>query len=389
MFGKRLKQLRLAKGYSLDELVAAMGGIVSKVALSKYENDLMKPSNKVLVSLAKVFDIKTINLINPPDIRVEFIAYRKGSGLSKGEQVRIENLVTTKLEERVHVQNLLYTSFKPNIPIKKYEIKNYDDVEEASVEIRKKWSVGLDPLANITQLLEDNFIHTIFIDSNKPFDGISALAYEQNQLKAAAVVSKTHIPGERQRLNIAHELGHIVLDVKSDLDEEKAAFRFGGALLAPSETITKIAGKNRNHFQFRELFIFKKIFGLSIQALLFRLKDLNIISATTFSLWYQIINKNNWKRNEPMPMDEERSLWMERNVLRAYSEGLISPDEVRRLTGEKVDKQNLSLIMKKKFMKLSQTDREKILSEQAAKFMQYYESDKTIQNLGAGDFIEY
>ena len=131
----------------------------------------------------------------------------------------------------------------------------------------------------------------MLINGDKPFDGISALAYSnESQLKAAAVVSKKNIPGERQRLNLAHELGHIVLDVPKGLDEEKVAFRFGGAFLAPKETVLKAVGTRREHFQPRELFILKKIFGISIQALLFCLKDLDIISQTSFSNWYRIIN---------------------------------------------------------------------------------------------------
>ena len=75
MLGQRIKQFRLAKNYSLDELVAATGkGIVSKVALSKYEREIIKPSNKVLTAIAKALNVKTINLAIEPVVKVEFIA---------------------------------------------------------------------------------------------------------------------------------------------------------------------------------------------------------------------------------------------------------------------------------------------------------------------------
>ena len=368
MLGQRIKQFRLAKNYSLDELVAATGGIVSKVALSKYERDIIKPSNKVLTAIAKALNVKTINLALQPTVKVEFVAYRKGSCLSKKEQSNVESLVSSKLEDRVKIQDLLFSSSKPNLPVKHYKVQSIGDVESISTELRAKWKLGLDPIGNITELLENNFVHVMFIDNEKSFDGISALAYANDtQLKAAAVVSKNNIPGERQRLNLAHELGHIVLDIAKNLDEEKVAFRFGGAFLAPKETVLKVVGSRREHFQPRELFILKKIFGISIQALLYRLKDLEIISQTSFSNWYRIINKNNWKKNEPMPMKEETSHWFEKNVLHAFSEGLISSDEAALLLGEDIDSQELSLIKKKEFLKLSQNDRFKILSEQADK----------------------
>lgn len=389
MLGQRIKQFRLASSMSLDELVAATGGIVSKVALSKYERGIIKPSNRVLNSLAKVFNVKIIHLVNPPDIRVEFIAYRKGSTLSKKEQVNVESLVTSKLEDMIKIQDLLFHNSKPNLPLKHFHIKSLPDVETASVELRKKWKLGLDPIGSLTQSLENNFIHTIAIESDKPFDGISALAYSQNQLKAAAVVSKSNIPGERQRLNLAHELGHIVLNISPDVDEEKAAFRFGSAFLAPADTIYKIVGRKRDHFQIKELYLLKKIFGISIQSLLFRLKDLDIISSSSFSMWFRIINKNKWKKDEPMPMKEEKSQWFERNVLHAFSEGLISSDEAARLLGDDIDSQELSFIKKKEFMKLSIKDRERILSEETDKLAHFYETNKEWKDLGAGEFIEY
>lgn len=389
MLGQRIKQFRLAKSYSLDELVAATGGIVSKVALSKYERDIIKPSMKVLTAIARALEVKAINLATPPIVKVEFIAYRKGSGLSKKDQSNVESLVSTKLEERVKIQELLYASSKPNLPVKNYKIHSIEDVESVSLDLRAKWKLGLDPIGNITELLENNFVHVMFIDNENSFDGISALAYTNNtQLKAAAVVSKNNIPGERQRLNLAHELGHIVLDISQNLDEEKVAFRFGGAFLAPKETVLKIVGSRREHFQPRELFILKKIFGISVQALLYRLKDLNIISQVSFSNWYRIINKNNWKRNEPMPMKIEVSHWFEKNVLHAFSEGLISSDEAARLLGDEIDSQELSLIKKKEFLKLSQNDKAKILSEQADKFVQHYNSNTEWKDLG-GDIVEY
>jgi len=389
MLGQRIKQFRLAKGYSLDELVAAMGGIVSKVAISKYERDLIRPSNKILVAVSKALEVKAINLATPPNINVEFIAYRKGSGLSKKEQANVENLISSKLEDRVKIQDLLFSSYKPNLPVKNYKINKLEDVEDASMDLRSKWKVGLDPIGNITELLENNFIHVMSIKNTKPFDGISALAYtSKTQLKAAAVVSKKDIPGERQRLNLAHELGHIVLNISRSLDEEKAAFRFGGAFLAPAETVFKIVGTRREHFQIQELIILKKNLGISIQALLYRLKDLNIISQSSFSNWYRIINKNNWKKNEPMPLSEEKSHWFEKNVLHAFSEGLISSEEAARLLGENINSQALSLIKKKEFLKLSKSDREKILFEQAEVFIQYYESNKEWKEFG-GDIIEY
>jgi len=91
-----------------------------------------------------------------------------------------------------------------------------------------------------------------------------------------------------------------------------------------------------------------------------------------------------------MPMKEEKSQWFEKNVLHAFSEGFVSSGEAAQLLGEERDsrKSALSLIKKKEFLKLSQSAREKILAEQAEKFIQHYESDSEWKEFG-GDIIEY
>jgi Zn-dependent peptidase ImmA (M78 family)/DNA-binding XRE family transcriptional regulator len=389
MYGERLKQFRLAKGYSLDELALAINSIVTKTALSKYERDLIKPSIKVLTAIAKALDVKTIEILTVPETKIEFIAYRKSSRLPKKSQVFVENIVKTEFEKRIKIQDMLYHSSKPNLPIKYYNINRIEEVEQAALDLRMKWKLGLDPISNITELLENNFINVIFIDNENSFDGISAYAYSNDsRIKSAAVVSKNNIPGERQRLNLAHELGHLVLNLSSDLDEEKAAFRFGGALLSPSATLFKLAGSKRANFQLRELLILKKTFGISLQALLYRLLDLNIITQNLFAGWYKLINKNNWKKSEPMPMKEEKSQWFEKSVLHAYSEGMISSAETKNLLGEDFISPKPSLGKKREFLKLPKEVRDKLLEEQAEKFVEFYENSDEWRDFG-GDFVDY
>src|SRR5450756_1113927 len=82
MISQRLRQLRLARGLSLEALAAAIGGAVTKQALSKYEQGTARPSPVVLNRLAEALGVKAAYLLSEPDIEVQFIAYRKGSALA-------------------------------------------------------------------------------------------------------------------------------------------------------------------------------------------------------------------------------------------------------------------------------------------------------------------
>lgn len=45
IFAERLKNARIMNGYSMDELVEHMNGVVSKMAISKYERSELRPSS--------------------------------------------------------------------------------------------------------------------------------------------------------------------------------------------------------------------------------------------------------------------------------------------------------------------------------------------------------
>ena len=61
MFGKRLRELREKKGYSMDTLIDLYNnkfdGKMNKSTLSRYENELQEPIYTVVVNLSKIFDV--------------------------------------------------------------------------------------------------------------------------------------------------------------------------------------------------------------------------------------------------------------------------------------------------------------------------------------------
>ena len=81
MLSQRLKQLRLARGWSLDDLSESLNGLVTKQALSKYEKGLSQPSIKVVTKIAELFGVKSANLFAEPSVQVELLAYRKCASL--------------------------------------------------------------------------------------------------------------------------------------------------------------------------------------------------------------------------------------------------------------------------------------------------------------------
>lgn len=375
MIAERLKQLRMARGLSLDGLVEEMGGVVTKQAISKYETGKSRPTPTVLQSLAKALGVKAAELLKVPEITVRFIAYRKGSGLRKKEQTYVENLVARVLEERVRLQELTGEAHPFDLPVREFAVGSPDDAERAAATLRDRWKLGLGPIAGVVDMLEDHLIHVIEIDADENFDGISAVTVDQRgKPRGAAVVTRRGLPGERQRMNLMHELGHIVLDVAPDVDEEKAAFRFAGAFLAPAEALYREVGLKRAFIQGEELVMLKLKYGISVQALLYRLQTLGIIGPAHYRQWCIAINKQGYRKQEPYGLESERPQWLRRMILRALSEGLMTREEARRALGGQLGEDDLSerVLERKALSRLSVEERRKLLTRQVTETMERF-----------------
>lgn len=388
MLAQRLKQLRLARGLSLDELSDSLEGLITKQALSKYEKGLSQPSMKVVTKIAGLFGVKAAHLFAEPTIHIQPIAYRKCASLPKRDEYMVEGMVAQELEERVSLQEKVGEPFPLNLPRQKYRVASMNDAELAANNLRKHWELGNSPISSVVGLLEDQFIHVFTIaTASEKFDGISAEATDDSgKLIAVAVVSSASVPGERQRFSLMHEVGHLVLEFDGDVDEEKAAHRFAGAFLAPAEQVRREIGEQRTTVQLRELFMLKRRFGISAQALAFRLRDLGIINDSSYRWLCIQFNKNGMRKNEPEPLPQEEPQWLKRTVLRAFSEGLITAGDASRLTGESYESEHNDIIDRRAFMKLSAAERSKVLRDQAEHLKEHYGK---MENLGGGDFLDY
>lgn len=366
-----------------------MGGLVTKASISKYETGKATPSPLVVNKLARSLGVKSVQLWGEPKINVEFIAYRKSSGLSKREQIKTENLVRQALEDRVYLQSTVYAGQTFDCPVLQFPVKKLEDAEKAANTLREQWRLGLDAIGNLVSVIEDHCVHVIEINAHDKFDGISAYAREDKQIVAAAVVSRKGVAGERQRLNIAHELGHTVLKIANNVDEESAAFRFGGAFLAPAELIKREVGERRTNVRLEELLILKGKFGMSIQAILRRFLDLEIISKNYYQAWCVRINKEGMRKNEPYPLVPETPKWLDRTVYRGLAEHLFTREEAARYMGKDIENDDsLELIKRRAFLNLPLEEKRKVMRSQAESLSKEYEKDTEWRDWEGGDIID-
>jgi Zn-dependent peptidase ImmA (M78 family)/DNA-binding XRE family transcriptional regulator len=329
---QRLRQLRLARGMTLSDLAQATNNIVTRQAISKYEHGQATPSPTVLQRLAQALGVRPTDLLNGQEVQIELIAYRKRASLRKRQHDQIAALVDETLRERLRLQHLIGEVSYLNVPLHHYPVADLADAETAANELRVRWDLGSAPIANLTDVLEDHGLHVIALDTVDGFDGVAAVVRDEHDTPvAAAVIARRTADGARWRMNLAHELGHLVLQPQGNLDEEKAAFRFAAALLAPASNLRAFIGTRRHHIHLDELILLKHHFGMSIQALLYRMLTLEIISQRLYRSLMIELSERGWRTQEPEPLPLEEPIWLRRAVLRALAEELIDPAEAQRL----------------------------------------------------------
>ena len=220
-------------------------------------------------------------------------------------------------------------------PIENYVINSDNDVEIAVNLLLKKWKWGINALPNVIDLLEDKEIKVIEIEAPEEFDGLSGRA--NNDIPVIVVNKSYNI--ERKRLTALHELGHIILNFHESVNyrqKEKLCFRFAGAMLIPEETFRNELGNKRVNISLKELISIKEIYGISIQAIMARAKDLNIISDYTYLNFRKWIAKNRKESGLGEYQGNEESKRFIQLLYRAASEDVVSMSKAANLANQKL-----------------------------------------------------
>ena len=280
IFAARLKNARLIKGFSMDQLASAMNNRVSKMAISKYEHAQIFPDSSVMISFANALEQPVDYFFRPLTLQVDSIKFRKlKSRLSKKEEKSIKENISDLIERYINIEEICNESVKFDFSFKKSS--DALDYKKAACKLRENWNLGSDGIVNVIDLLETNGIKVLEIDGSDGFDGLSSVV---NDLYPVIVLYK-NFPSERKRFTAMHELGHLVLNFPDDIpekDEEKYCNLFASEMLIPESLFKKILGEKRHDISYQELKSIQLQYGISCDALMYKAKDFGVISENRY-----------------------------------------------------------------------------------------------------------
>ena len=344
-FAARLKAARKIAGFTMRELANATNNQISQQAISRYEKEIMQPNPDNLLILTQALGVKIDFFLRENTSSIGKVAFRKIKRLTKKEEDRIKFKTIDFLERVKELEDIIGETEKFKNPIEGMRIENLERVEDAAEAVRKDWGLGENAIHSAVTTLENQHVDILSINSDSAFSGMASEL--SSPYKFMVINNNDSIKIDRLRFTIMHELGHMILPIEHLEEKVKESFtnRFSGALYIPKSKMFDIFGKKRKSLGIHELLAVKKEYGLSVQAIIYRAKDLKIINTFTHQSLMKLISQIGWRRSEPQPFKgEEVPIRLFRIINKALNQEAISTTKAASLLNISLDELNTRLM---------------------------------------------
>jgi len=295
----------------------------------------MIPGSRVLIALAQALGVSESYLLSSGQVELAGVEFRKHRLARKKDQAQLTANVLNAVERYLEIEDILAANSSQwdaprGFP---FPVRDAAVAENAALRLRTLWDLGSDPIPNLVEFLEQRGIKVILVELAETISGMVCVVRRLNGTEVPAIVVNSRQAGERQRFTSTRELGHLLLEIADEADHEKLCHRFAGAFLMPADVLRAEIGRQRSTLTLAELFQVKRLFGVSVQAIVYRLMDLGILNAAAGRGLFRTISARGWRKQEPQPIAPEVPTRFRRLCFRALAEGVISEAKAAELLG--------------------------------------------------------
>lgn len=296
----RLKLARLRLGLSLTKL--AENGDVSLRSLTEYEAGKRPPSADNLTKLAEALDVpatffyrETLDLVS-----VEAASFRKLSKATVGRRNAVLASAALTLEFFAEIDKRFELP-TPSVP-------THDKLSpgHAADLTRSQWNLGDRPISNLVHLLESKGVRIASLSQD--YLDIDAFCFYRDAIPYAFV--NTGKSAERQRFDLAHELGHLVLHSEINMDpstskeREAQANEFASTFLMP---VTAVLSQSMSGATIERVLAARSYWKVSAMAMTHRLHELHLLSDWQYRTTCITLSERGYRSSEPGGMVPETS----------------------------------------------------------------------------------
>ncbi len=327
--GEALVTLRRAHGLTQKDLADASG--ITQAALSRYENELRTPDQTAVTKLAEPLGVTPKFL--------ERSERNEGAFMIDAHMRRratARPTVWRRLEAKLNVYRQHLESISESVEIvPKLGLPKFDPLEyspdEAALMVRMQWRMPAGPVRGLAGWLESAGCLIVAEDFGEMSGGGRVDGLSQWSRDYPIMLINERAPTDRLRLTLAHELGHICLH-SGELgdDPEVEANAFAAEFLMPAATIRP----DLRNLDLGRLSRLKRLWGVSMQALIERAYRLGTLSSEKRTSLYKALSKRGWRTKEPLSDEltpEVPSLV--NRMVKALYESRLTPNETYQIAG--------------------------------------------------------
>jgi Zn-dependent peptidase ImmA (M78 family)/transcriptional regulator with XRE-family HTH domain len=295
--GANVRIARVFQGLTQEQLAEAVS--TSPASLWNVERGRV-PSDSLLAALGLVLGFEPEFFFDPINTEFTVDCCHFRSSVSATEKTRKKILARGSLF--AHLIAYLQTVLKfPTYQVPDLRANSPEDIERAAEKCRSDWGLGTSaPISKMSRVLENHGVMVRQLQGQSI--KLDAFSTRPNQSGLGFVVlSDGKGSASRARFDMAHELGHLVMHPDTSgllADREKQADRFASAFLLPRDGFARefwAGGK----VDWNNVFHLKSRWKVSIQAMIYRAYDLDLINAVEFRKAYKTISVKGWRKAEP------------------------------------------------------------------------------------------
>lgn len=270
---------------------------VTKPTAWRWENDVFGISEDVIEKIAQTLNYPKSFFYQKGEILPLSLSYRKRNIVAAKLMSQIEANINIS---RLNIEQLLNAISYKNTSLPILDVNKYGTPQDCAKQLRKIWKLEKGVINNLSELLEKHGILLVNLDFNtERVDGRSTMALD----KFPIIITNKSLLGDRQRFTLAYELGHLLMHLytspsyERDLSHE--ANLFAAEFLMPEKEISK----DLTDLSLPKLGELKRKWKVSMQSLVYRASDLEILSENQKRYLLQQFNQQNIRRREPKELD--------------------------------------------------------------------------------------
>lgn len=292
----KLRLARCAAGRSLAEIGELLG--VTRQYAHKLEINSI-PNQSQLRRLCEILKVQEGFFFAPRKSGVEleqchFRSVRTSTQTLKktiAAQVEMFELLVDELDKEVAFPAVNFHAIED-------PVSGAGKIEQVAEQFRREQGIGLGPLSSVTKLAEK--IGVLVVNLAEADDRIDAFSLFNKRPLIVRNTSKVN-PG-RQRFDLAHELGHLVMHQGIETGchaTEEQANQFASALLMPRASFAAefpaMKGKYLNWPALKDL---KLRWKVSFKALIYRARALDLLTADQAKSGFTYLARKGFTKHE-------------------------------------------------------------------------------------------